>query len=169
MTGGFELIGGFTVTWNRLYIVIFCFLVLGALALMLKRTVLRPQRARGDAEPRHGLGHGHPRRTRRCAHLRPRLGHRRHGRGGASARSATSAPTSARIYIVDSFLVVVFGGVGSLMGTLVGAMGLGIANKFLEPFAGAILGKVVVLVAIILFIQKRPRGLFALKGRAAES
>ena len=64
---------------------------------------------------------------------------------------------------------VVFGGVGNLWGTLVGALSLGILNKFLEPFAGAVLGKILVLVLIILFIQKRPRGLFALKGRAVES
>ena len=66
-------------------------------------------------------------------------------------------------------MVVVFGGVGILLGTLAGAMSLGIVNKLLEPVAGAVLGKIAVLVAIILFIQKRPRGLFALKGRAAES
>ena len=64
-------------------------------------------------------------------------------------------------------MVVVFGGVGSLWGTIVGAFSLGIVNKFLEPVSGAILGKIVVLIFIILFIQMRPRGLFALKGRAA--
>ena len=72
-------------------------------------------------------------------------------------------------YIIDSFMVVVFGGVGNLWGTLVGAFTLGIANKFLEPVAGAVLGKIAILVLIILFIQKRPRGLFALKGRAVEA
>ena len=66
-------------------------------------------------------------------------------------------------------MVVVFGGVGNLWGTLVGALTLGIANKFLEPLAGAVLGKILVLVFIILFIQKRPRGMFALKGRAVDS
>jgi urea transport system permease protein len=79
------------------------------------------------------------------------------------------SPNLGTIYIVDSFLVVVFGGVGNLMGTLVGALSLGIVNKFIEPVAGAILGKIVVLVAIILFIQWRPRGLFALRGRTAEA
>ena len=79
------------------------------------------------------------------------------------------SPNLGQIYIVDSFLVVVFGGVGNLMGTLVGAMTLGIVNKILEPVAGAVLGKVAVLAFIILFIQKRPRGLFALKGRAADA
>ena len=66
-------------------------------------------------------------------------------------------------------MVVVFGGVGNLWGTLVAALGLGVADKFLEPFAGAVLAKIAVLVFIVLFIQKRPRGLFALKGRAVEA
>ena len=66
-------------------------------------------------------------------------------------------------------MVVVFGGVGSLWGTVVGALSLGLVNKFLEPFAGVVLAKIALLVLIILFIQKRPRGLFALKGRAAEA
>jgi urea transport system permease protein len=88
--------------------------------------------------------------------------------GVALSQIGNVSPNLGTIYIVDSFLVVVFGGVGNLAGTLVGAMSLGIVNKFLEPIAGAVLGKVFVLVAIILFIQKRPRGLFALKGRAAE-
>ena len=79
------------------------------------------------------------------------------------------SPNLGNIYIVDSFLVVVFGGVGNLFGTLVGALSLGIVTKLIEPVAGAILGQVVVLVAIILFIQRRPRGLFALKGRTAEA
>ena len=88
--------------------------------------------------------------------------------GVALSQIGNVSPNLGTIYIVDSFMVVVFGGVGSLFGTLAGAMTLGIVNKLLEPFAGAVLGKIVVLVAIILFIQKRPRGLFALKGRAAE-
>jgi len=71
--------------------------------------------------------------------------------------------------IVDSFMVVVFGGVGSLVGTLCGALGLGILNKVLEPFVGSVLGKILVLVGIIIFIQYRPRGLFALKGRSVEA
>ena len=79
------------------------------------------------------------------------------------------SPNLGQGYIIDSFMVVVFGGVGNLWGTLVGAFTLGIANKFLEPYAGAVLGKIAILVLIILFIQKRPRGLFALKGRAVEA
>ena len=168
MTGGFELIGGFTVTWNRLYIVIFCFLILGALALMLKRTSygLNVRAVTQNREMASVMGI----RVARVDALTFGLGSGIAGMAGvALSQIGNVSPNLGTIYIVDSFLVVVFGGVGSLMGTLVGAMGLGIANKFLEPFAGAILGKVVILVAIILFIQKRPRGLFALKGRAAES
>jgi urea transport system permease protein len=72
-------------------------------------------------------------------------------------------------YIVDSFMVVVLGGVGQLAGTVIAALGLGVVNKFLEPFAGAVLAKIAVLVFIIIFIQKRPQGLFALRGRSAEA
>src|SRR4029077_16920179 len=79
------------------------------------------------------------------------------------------SPNLGQNYIIDSFMVVVFGGVGNLWGTLVAALSLGVANKFLEPYAGAVLGKILLLVFIILFIQKRPRGLFALKGRAVEA
>ena len=77
-------------------------------------------------------------------------------------------PNMGQSYIIDSFMVVVFGGVGNLWGTLVGAMSLGVVNKILEPWAGAVVAKILVLVFIILFIQKRPRGLFALKGRSVD-
>ena len=89
--------------------------------------------------------------------------------GVALSQIGNVSPNLGQLYIVDSFMVVVFGGVGNLAGTLVGAMTLGVVNKFLEPVAGAVLGKVVVMVAIILFIQRRPQGLFALRGRAAEA
>ena len=89
--------------------------------------------------------------------------------GVALSQIDNVSPNLGQSYIIDSFMVVVFGGVGNLWGTLVGAFTLGIANKFLEPFAGAVLGKIAILVLIILFIQKRPRGLFALKGRAVEA
>jgi len=77
-------------------------------------------------------------------------------------------PELGQSYIVDCFMVVVLGGVGKIAGTIVGALGLGIINKFLEPVAGAVLGKIIVLVLIILVIQKRPQGLFALKGRSVD-
>jgi urea transport system permease protein len=89
--------------------------------------------------------------------------------GVALSQIDNVSPNLGQAYIIDSFMVVVFGGVGNLWGTFVGALTLGLVNKFLEPFAGAVLGKILVLVAIILFIQKRPRGLFALKGRAVET
>jgi urea transport system permease protein len=89
--------------------------------------------------------------------------------GVALSQIDNVSPNLGQSYIVDSFLVVIFGGVGNLWGTLVGALSLGVANKLLEPTAGAVLGKIVLLVLIILFIQKRPRGLFALKGRAIEA
>ena len=89
--------------------------------------------------------------------------------GVALSQIDNVSPNLGQTYIIDSFMVVVFGGVGNLWGTLVGAFTLGVGNKFLEPYAGAVLGKITILVLIILFIQKRPRGLFALKGRAVEA
>jgi urea transport system permease protein len=89
--------------------------------------------------------------------------------GVALSQLTNVGPNLGQSYIIDSFMVVVFGGVGNLWGTLVGAMSLGVVNKFLEPWAGAVLAKILVLVFIILFIQKKPRGLFPQKGRAAEN
>jgi urea transport system permease protein len=168
MTGGFDPIGGFTVTWSRLYIIVFCFIVLGVLALILNRTSfglhMRAVTQNRPIASVMGI------RTARVDALTFGLGSGIAGMAGvALSQVGNVSPNLGTIYIVDSFLVVVFGGVGNLMGTLVGALSLGIVNKFLEPIAGAILGKIVVLAAIILFIQRRPRGLFALKGRAAEA
>jgi urea transport system permease protein len=89
--------------------------------------------------------------------------------GVALSQIDNVSPNLGQNYIIDSFMVVVFGGVGNLWGTAVSALTLGIVNKFLEPVAGAVLGKIVVLVLLILFIQRKPRGLFPLKGRAVES
>ncbi len=89
--------------------------------------------------------------------------------GVALSQIDNVSPNLGQTYIIDSFMVVVFGGAGSLWGTLVSAFALGIANKLLEPLAGAVLGKIGILVLLIIFIQKRPRGLFALKGRAVEA
>ncbi len=168
MTGGFDLLGGFTVTWNRLYIILFCFLVLAALALILYRTSfglhMRAVTQNRDMAAAMGI------RTARVDALTFGLGSGIAGMAGvALSQVGNVSPNLGTLYIVDSFLVVVFGGVGNLLGTLVGALTLGIVNKILEPVAGAIVGKVAVLVAIILFIQWRPRGLFALKGRTADA
>jgi len=89
--------------------------------------------------------------------------------GVALSQIDNVSPNLGQGYIIDSFMVVVFGGVGNLWGTLVGAFSLGIANKFLEPYSGAVLGKIFVLIFIILFIQRGPQGLFALKGRTADA
>ena len=89
--------------------------------------------------------------------------------GVALSQLTNVGPNMGQAYIIDSFMVVVFGGVGNLWGTLVAGMTLGVANKIMEPWAGAVLAKILVLVFIILFIQKRPRGMFALKGRAVEA
>ena len=168
MTGGFDVIGGFFITWNRLYIIVFCFAVLGAIALVLSRTSfglhMRAVTQNRDMAAAMGI------KTARIDALTFGLGSGIAGMAGvALSQIGNVSPNLGTIYIVDSFMVVVFGGVGNLLGTLVGAMTLGVINKVLEPFAGAVLGKVAVLVFIILFIQKRPRGLFALRGRAAES
>jgi urea transport system permease protein len=168
MTGSFDVVGGFTVTWNRLYIIVFCFVVLGALALILNRTSfgLRMRAVTQNREMAAVMGI----RTARVDALTFGLGSGIAGMAGvALSQIGNVSPNLGTIYIVDSFLVVVFGGVGNLWGTLVGALTLGIVDKILEPVAGAILGKIVVLVAIILFIQRRPRGMFALKGRTADA
>jgi urea transport system permease protein len=166
MTGGFTLTGGFDVTWNRLVIIVFCFAVLALLAAVLRYTSfgLRMRAVTQNREMAAVMGIP----TGRVDALTFGLGSGIAGIAGvALSQIGNVSPNLGQLYIVDSFLVVVFGGVGNLMGTLVGAMGLGIVNKFLEPVAGAVLGKIAVLVAVILFIQRRPRGLFALKGRTA--
>ena len=168
MTGGVELFGGAVITWNRIVILIFCFAVLGVLALLLSRTRfglhMRAVTQNRDMAAAMGIA------TARIDALTFGLGSGIAGMAGvALSQIGNVSPNLGGTYIVNSFMVVVFGGVGSLFGTLAGAMSIGIVDKLIEPVAGAVLGQVVVLVAIILFIQKRPRGLFALKGRAAES
>ncbi len=168
MSGGLEVAGGFVLTYNRLYLIVFCFLVLGAMALLLRYTGFGLSvRAVTQNRPMASTM-GIP--TSRVDSLTFGLGSGLAGMAGvALSQIGNVSPNLGQLYIVDSFMVVVFGGVGNLAGTLVGAMTLGVVNKFLEPVAGAVLGKVVVMVAIILFIQRRPQGLFALRGRAAET
>ena len=89
--------------------------------------------------------------------------------GCALSQIGNVGPDLGQSYIVDSFMVVVLGGVGQLAGTVYAALGLGMVNKFLEAWSGAVLAKIAVLVFIIIFIQKRPQGLFALKGRRADA
>jgi len=167
MTGGMQLIGGFTLTWNRLVIIFFCFAVLAGLAALLRYSNFGlHMRAVAQNRP---MASAMGIRTGVIDALTFGLGSGIAGIAGvALSQIGNVSPNLGQIYIVNCFLVVVFGGVGSLWGTLAGAMSLGVATKFVEPFAGAIVGQILVLVFIILFIQRRPRGLFALKGRMAE-
>jgi urea transport system permease protein len=167
MAGSFDL-GLLTLTWSRLWIIVFSLSVFAILQLVLKKTMLGLRMRAVTQNRRMASSMGI--RTPWVDALTFGLGSGIAGIAGVALSQIDNvSPNLGQGYIIDSFMVVVFGGVGNLWGTLVGAMSLGIANKFLEPFAGAVLGKIVVLVLIILFIQKRPRGLFALKGRAIEA
>jgi urea transport system permease protein len=167
MSGAFE-IGHITITYNRLWIICFSLAVFIALLALLRLTRLGLEmRAVTQNRP---MAASVGIRTARIDALTFGLGSGIAGIAGVALSQIDNvSPNLGQGYIVDSFMVVVFGGVGNLWGTLVGAFTLGIANKFLEPFAGAVLGKIAILIMIILFIQKRPRGLFALKGRAVEA
>ena len=167
MSGAFEL-GGLTITWNRLWIVIFALVVFFALMFVLKRTALGLQMRAVTQNRAMAADMGI--RTGWVDAMTFGLGAGIAGLAGVALSQIDNvSPNLGQSYIVDSFMVVVFGGAGNLWGALAGAFTLGIANKFLEPFSGAVLAKVLVLIFIILFIQKRPRGLFALKSRAVES
>src|SRR5215470_2004939 len=167
MSGAFEL-GQITITYNRLWILCFTLAVFAILLLMLRFTSLGLQMRAVTQNRRMAASMGIA--TSRVDALTFGLGSGIAGIAGVALSQIDNvSPNLGQSYIIDSFMVVVFGGVGNLWGTLVGAFTLGIANKFLEPVAGAVLGKIAILVLIILFIQKRPRGLFALKGRAVEA
>jgi urea transport system permease protein len=167
MSGAFEL-GGLTITYNRLWIIVFTVAVFVGLLGLLRFTRLGLEMRAVTQNRQMAASMGI--RTARIDALTFGLGSGIAGIAGlALSQIDNVSPNLGQGYIIDSFLVVVFGGVGNLWGTLVAAFTLGVANKFLEPFAGAVLGKIAILVFIILFIQKRPRGLFALKGRAVEA
>ncbi len=167
MSGAFKL-GELSITWNRLWIIVFAGIIFLALLLALKFTTLGLQMRAVTQNRKMASSMGI--RTGAVDALTFGLGSGIAGLAGVALSQIDNvSPNLGQGYIVDSFLVVIFGGVGNLWGTLVGAMSLGVANKLLEPTAGAVLGKIILLVLIILFIQKRPRGLFALKGRAVEA
>ncbi len=168
MSGSWQINDFLSLTWNRFYILVFCLMVFVLLLQILKRTRLGLE-VRAVAQNRNmARAMGIP--TAKVDALTFGLGSGIAGVAGVALSQITNVgPNLGQAYIVDSFMVVVFGGVGNLWGTLVAGFVLGIANKFLEPFAGAVLAKILVLVFIILFIQKRPRGLFPQKGRAADS
>jgi urea transport system permease protein len=168
MSGGVAVMGNLQLPWNRIVIVGFAFLVLAGMALLIARTRLGLF-VRGVTQNRPiascmGVN------TARVDTYAFALGSGIAGLAGcALSQIGNVGPDLGQAYIVDAFMVVVLGGVGQLAGTVYAALGLGILNKFLEGWAGAVLAKIAVLVIIIVFIQKRPQGLFALKGRSAEA
>jgi urea transport system permease protein len=167
MSGAFNL-GGITITYNRLWIVCFALVAFVALIGILRLTRLGLEMRAVTQNRAMAASMGI--RTSRIDALTFGLGSGIAGIAGVALSQIDNvSPNLGQNYIIDSFMVVVFGGVGNLWGTFVGSFVLGVANKFLEPYAGAVLGKIAILVLIILFIQKRPRGMFALKGRAVEA
>jgi urea transport system permease protein len=167
MSGSFDL-GHITITYNRLWIIVFTLLIFVGLLALLRYTRFGLEMRAVTQNRAMAASMGI--KTSRIDALTFGLGSGIAGLAGVALSQIDNvSPNLGQSYIIDSFMVVVFGGVGNLWGTLVGAFTLGIANKFLEPYAGAVLAKIAILVLIILFIQKRPRGLFALKGRAVEA
>jgi urea transport system permease protein len=167
MSGSFDL-GHITITYNRLWIIVFTLLIFVGLLALLRYTRFGLEMRAVTQNRAMAASMGI--KTSRIDALTFGLGSGIAGLAGVALSQIDNvSPNLGQGYIIDSFMVVVFGGVGNLWGTLVGAFTLGIANKFLEPYAGAVLAKIAILVLIILFIQTRPRGLFALKGRAVEA
>ncbi len=168
MSGGVEILTGVVLPWSRIVIIAFAAAVLAAIGLLLARTRLGLF-VRGVTQNRSiAACVGVP--TARVDTWAFGLGSGLAGLAGcALSQIGNVGPDLGQAYIVDSFMVVVLGGVGQLAGTVYAALGLGFANKLLESWSGAVLAKIAVLVFIIVFIQKRPQGLFALKGRALEA
>ncbi len=167
MSGSLVINPVMSFTYNRLTIIVFALLVFAALVVLLRRSSLGLQ-VRAVSQNR-AMARAVGVRSEWVDAMTFGLGSGVAGVAGVALSQLTNVgPNLGQSYIIDSFLVVVFGGVGNLLGTLTGAFTLGVANTFLEPVAGAVLAKILVLVAIILFIQKRPRGLFPQRGRAAE-
>lgn len=168
MSGMLEINSVFSLTWNRLYIIAFCLIVFFSLLMVMKRTSLGLN-VRAVAQNRN-MARAMGVRSERVDILTFALGSGIAGIAGVALSLLTNVgPNLGQAYIIDSFIVVVFGGVGNLFGTLVAGMSLGIANKVMEPWAGAVLAKILILFFIVLFIQKRPQGLFPQRGRAAEN
>lgn len=167
MSGAWEINPGLALTYNRLYIILFALIVFAILLLVMKRTSLglyvRAVSQNRDMAKAVGI------RSEWVDAMTFGLGSGIAGVAGVALSQLTNVgPNLGQSYIIDSFMVVVFGGVGNLWGTLVGAFSLGIVSKFLEPVTGTVLAQIMVLVFIVLFIQKRPRGLFPQQGRTAE-
>ena len=168
MSGGFALVSNLVLPYNRIAIIVFSMIVLVLIWALLNRTRLglfvravTQNRTMADCV-------GVP--TRKVDMWAFGLGSGVAGLGGcALSQIGNVGPDLGQSYIVDSFMVVVLGGVGQIAGTVFSALGLGVVNKLLEPYAGAVLAKIFILVFIIIVIQKRPQGLFALKGRTVEN
>jgi urea transport system permease protein len=168
LSGGVEVMSNLVLPWNRIAIIAFSMAVLAGVALLIAKTRFGLF-IRGVTQNRRmaacvGVD------TARTDMLAFAFGAGIAGLAGvALAQIGNVGPDLGQSYIVDSFLVVVVGGVGQLAGTVVAGLGLGVANKLLEGVAGAVLAKIAVLVLIVIFIQKKPSGLFAMKGRSAEA
>ena len=168
LSGGVEVMNGVVFPYSRIVIIIFVVFVVAAVWALLQKTSLGLQ-VRAVTQNREmascmGIS------THKVDMYTFGLGSGVAGLGGlALSQIGNVGPELGQLYIVDSFMVVVLGGVGKIVGTVAGALGLGFINKFLEPVAGAVLGKIMVLVIVIVLIQKRPQGLFALKGRMADN
>ena len=167
MSGAFH-VGGLEITTNRMWIIVLAIVVFVALQLVLRATPfgLRMRAVTQNRRMAAAMGIS----TAQIDMLAFGLGSGVAGIAGVALSQIDNvSPNLGQGYIIDSFMVVVFGGVGNLWGTAFGALTIGIANKILEPLIGAVQGQIVLLVVIILFIQRRPRGLFALRGRAVEA
>lgn len=167
MSGSLVVNDALSLTYNRLYIVVFMFVVFMALQTLLRRTSLG-LKVRAVSQNR-GMARAMGVKSEWVDAATFGLGSGIAGVAGVALSQLTNVgPNLGQAYIIDSFMVVVFGGVGNLWGTLISGMSLGVINKLLEPYAGAVMAKILVLVFLIMFIQKRPRGLFPQKGRMAE-
>jgi urea transport system permease protein len=168
MSGTLQLNDALSITYNRLYVVIFTLLVFAALLLVLKYTRIGLE-IRAVSQNR-AMAKAMGIRSEFVDALTFGLGSGIAGIAGVALSQLTNVgPNLGQNYIIDSFLVVVFGGVGNLWGSLMGGMSMGVVNQLLEPYYGAVLAKILVLIALILFIQIRPRGLFPPTGRASEN
>ncbi len=166
MSGSLE-IAGLSITWNRVYIIVFCLLCFFALLAIMKKTRLGLEV--NAVSQNRAMARAMGISDRKVDMLTFGLGSGVAGVAGVALSQITNVgPNLGQAYITDSFMVVVVGGVGNLWGTLLAGLGLGVLNKVFEPWMGAVLAKAVVLVLIILFIQKFPRGMFPQKGRAVE-
>lgn len=167
LSGGVEVMNGLVLSYNRIAVIIFSILVVVFVWLLLNHTRLGLFVRAITQNRRMADCVGVP--TGRIDMLTFGLGAGIAGLGGvALSQLSNVGPDLGRGYVIDSFMVVVLGGVGQLAGTVIAAFGLGGLSKFIEPFSGAVLAKIAILVLIVLFIQKRPQGLFAPKGRSVE-